>query len=470
MARKKILSKIKLTGIADKGRAVGRHQDGRVVFVEGGAAPGDVVDVKVIKKNKRHLVGYPIHYHEYSPDRLEPFCEHFGDCGGCRWQHLSYEEQLKHKFTTTKENIERIGKVEVGEFLPIIPSAETRFYRNKLEFTFSSKRWLTQKEVDSAADFNNRNGLGFHRPKAFDKVVDVRKCFLQPAPSNALRNAIRAFALAHNYEFFDIRNKKGLLRSLIIRTSSLGEVMVVVSFFQDLAEQRQALLEYILEQFPNLTSLQYVINPKGNATIYDLAIHCYHGRPFIYEQLKHVRFKIGPKSFFQTNSLQAIQLYDVVVRFAEFTGEENVYDLYTGIGSIALYIAHLCRKVVGIEEIEAAIDDAHINMKINQIKNATFYAGDVKEILTDDFAKKHERPDIVITDPPRAGMHATVVEMLLQLEAPKIIYVSCNPATQARDINLLSQKYEVIRVQPVDMFPHTHHIESVALLKLKLNL
>lgn len=461
-----ILPKVELTGIADKGKAVGRHE-GKVVFVEGGAAPGDVVDVKVIKKNKSYYVGLPIFYHKKSEDRVEPFCEYFGECGGCKWQHLSYDKQVEYKNNITHEVIERIGKIEVPNFLPILPAEETTYYRNKMEFSFSNKRWLSQEEVDSGAEFPNRNALGFHRPKSFDKIIDIHHCHLQGEPSNAIRNAVREFVLEHDYTFFDIRQQVGLMRGLMIRTSTLGECLVIVIFHEDDPEKRKALMDHLVEKFPNITSLQYVINHKANSFFLDLDIHLYNGRDFIYEVLGHLKFKIGPKSFFQTNTKQALRLYNVIADFAELTGEENVYDLYTGIGSIALFVANRCKHVVGIEEIEGAIDDAKINMSINQIENATFYVGDVKDILTTDFSEQHGKPDFVITDPPRAGMHKKVVETLLALEAPKMVYVSCNPATQARDINLLSEKYEVVKMQPVDMFPHTHHIENVALLQLK---
>ncbi len=461
-----ILPKVELTGIADKGKAVGRHE-GKVVFVEGGATPGDIVDVRVIKKNKKYFVGVPVAYHQYSSDRVEPFCEYFGVCGGCKWQQLSYDKQLEFKNDITHEVIERIGKIEVPEFLPILPSEETEYYRNKLEFSFSNKRWLTEEEVKSGKEFAHRNALGFHRPKAFDKIVDVHHCHLQEDPSNALRNAVRDFALEQGYTFFDIREKTGMMRGMMVRTSTLGEYMLIMIFHDDEPEKRKALLDYLVEKFPTITSLQYVINQKANSFFLDLDIHLYHGRAFIYEQLGHLKFKIGAKSFFQTNTKQAKRLYDVIVDFVNLQGTENIYDLYTGIGSIALYVAHKCKQVVGIEEIEAAIEDAKINMEINQIENATFYAGDVKDILTAEFSRKHGKPDFIITDPPRAGMHKKVVEMLLELAAPKMVYVSCNPATQARDIELLSEKYEVVKMRPVDMFPHTHHIENVALLKLK---
>lgn len=461
----RIFENIEITGVADKGKAVGRH-NGEVVFVEG-CVPGDIVDVRTGRKRKGVWNGRVERYVEKSKDRVTPVCEHFGVCGGCKWQHLDYKAQLHHKQVTVENALNRIGKVEVKEMFPILGALETEFYRNKMEFSFSNKRWLTEEEVEKETTYDNRNALGFHRPRAFDKVVDINKCHLQPDPSNEIRNAVRAFALKHDYTFFDIRQQKGLLRQLFIRTASTGEVMIIISFFYEDKEKRTALLDMLKDTFPQITSLQYVINAKKNDTITDQDIKVYNGRGFIYEKLRHVRFKVGPKSFFQTNTKQAERLYDVVVDFAELQGTENVYDLYTGLGSIALYVAKDAKHVVGIEEVAAAIEDAKENAKLNEIENTTFYAGDVKDILTKEFAVKHGKPDLVITDPPRAGMHADVVQMFLDLESPRIVYVSCNPSTQARDLNLLSEKYEVLKSKAVDMFPHTHHIENVVLLKLK---
>ncbi len=461
----RILEQVSLTDTGDKGKAVGRHE-GKVVFVEG-AVPGDVVDVLVQKRKKGHLIGKAIKLHQASEDRRPAFCEHFGVCGGCKWQHLDYQAQLKYKQQVVENALQRIAKVEVGEFLPILGSKKTQYYRNKLEFSFSNKRWLTEEEVKTDNVFGERNALGFHRPGAFDKIVDVKHCYLQPEPSNPIRNAVRDFALEHDYTFFDIRAQKGLLRQLYVRITELGEVMVMVSFFEDDKPKREALLEFLKEKFPEITTLVYLINDKKNDSIFDLTPHVWSGLGVIHEQLGHVKFKIGPKSFFQTNSTQALELYNVVRDFAGLTGEENVYDLYTGLGSIACFVADQCSHVTGIEEIEAAILDARENAELNGLDNTTFYAGDVKDILSVEFMEKHGKPDLVITDPPRAGMHADVVKTLLQLAAPSIVYVSCNPATQARDLNLLSELYEVVKVMPVDMFPHTHHIENVALLKIK---
>lgn len=460
-----VIEQLKLTGIADKGKSVGRDAEGRVVFVTQ-AVPGDVVDVLVKRKKKGFLEGVPVKYHHYSEDRIEPVCQHFGVCGGCKWQNLSYETQLRHKEETVKNAMQRIGKVDIGQELPILPAPQATFYRNKMEFAFSSKRWLTREEIESGIS-NQENVLGFHPPGAFDKVIDLEKCWLQPEPSNTIRNGVKEIALEQGLDFFDSRANEGFLRHILIRTSSLGQVLVILSIYSDEQEKIRPFLDAILEAFPQITSLIYCINPKQNDFLLDLEMVTYHGKGYIEEALNHVRFKIGPKSFFQTNTQQACNLYDVVAEFAALEGHENVYDLYTGIGSIALYMAKDCRQVVGIEEVAAAIDDARENAALNNIDNAVFYAGDVKDVLSEAFALKHGKPDLLVTDPPRAGMHPAVVQLLLQLEAPKMVYVSCNPATQARDLQLLSEKYQVLKSRPVDMFPHTHHIENVALLALK---
>lgn len=469
MARDKkqplILPAVEMTGIADKGLCVGRHEGGKVVFVEN-AAPGDVADVRVFKRTKAYYLASPVLFHRYSVDRVQPFCSHYGVCGGCKWQHLGYEAQLRHKTQVVQDALQRIGKVEVGEWLPMLGAQSDTFYRNKLEFAFSNKRWLTVEELEQGLE-KDADVLGFHRPGAFDKVLDIEKCWLQPEPSNAIRNGIKAIALAQGLSFYDLKGQHGLLRNLMLRITSLGEVMALISFGESQPEQIKGLLDEVLRQFPQITTLCYCINTKSNDTIYDLEVLTHHGKGYVEEMLGAVKFRIGPKSFFQTNTAQATRLYDVVVDFAQLQGHENVYDLYTGIGSIALYVARRCKKVVGIEEIEAAIDDARENAALNQIENVAFYAGDVRHMLTNEFARQHGRPDLLITDPPRAGMHPDVVRMLLELESPRIVYVSCNPATQARDVQLLGEKYDVLKVQPVDMFPHTHHMESVALLQLK---
>ncbi len=463
--RLRILENVEITGIADKGKAVGRH-GGKVVFVAG-AVPGDLADVVVLRKKKGALQGEVEEMLRPSKDRVEPVCEHFGVCGGCKWQNLKYEAQLHHKRLRVEDVFTRIAKIPFPEIPPVIGAASSEYYRNKMEFSFSNKRWITNEEVEAKTVFEHRNALGFHRPRAFDKIVDVQHCHLQPDPSNAIRNTVRAFALNNDYTFFDIKEQKGLLRQLFVRTASTGEVMVIISFFYDDEEKRVALLDFIKERFPQITSLMYFINDKKNDSIFDLTPHHYAGNDFIYEELGHVKFKVGPKSFFQTNTAQAINLYNVIVDFADLKGTENVYDLYTGLGSIACYIADKCKKVVGIEEIEAAVKDAHENALLNKLDNVTFYAGDVKDMLDMSFVAKHDKPDLIITDPPRAGMHQTVIQTLLELAAPRIVYVSCNPATQARDLQLLDEDYKIVKIQPVDMFPHTHHIENVVLLEKK---
>lgn len=465
--RKKItIERVKITGIADKGKGVGRDEEGRVVFVER-VAPGDLVDVQVVKKKQGYFMGFPIHTHHFSEERIPAFCQHYEVCGGCKWQHISYEAQMKYKFQVVQDALERIAKVEVGELLPIIPAKNTTYYRNKMEFTFSNKKWLTKEEI-SNGDTNFEDVLGFHKAGAYDKIVDVKHCWLQEDPSNVMRNGIKALAIKHELSFYDVKENEGMMRHILFRITKLGEILVIFSFHHDEKEKLFPFMDEVLEQFPQITSLVYCINPKVNDYILDLDMITYHGKGYVEEQLGHVRFKIGPKSFFQTNTEQAKVLYDKVVEFANLQGTENVYDLYTGIGSIAQYVAQNAKQVVGIEEIEDAIKDARVNAELNGIDNSIFYAGSVRNILTDEFAATHGKPDLLITDPPRVGMHPKVVKMLLQLEAPRMVYVSCNPSTQARDMNLLSEKYRVVKVQPVDMFPHTHHIESVALLELKV--
>lgn len=427
--------------------------------------PGDIVDLQVTKKRKSFQEAFVAKIHHYSEDRIEPFCSHFGICGGCKWQFLPYSKQLEYKQKQVEDQLRRIGKIELPEISPIIGSEKNRFYRNKLEFTFSNKRWITQEEIDAKIEITNNNALGFHIPGMYDKVLQIEKCWLQPEPSNAIRNFIYAYALKNKLQFFDIREQTGLLRTLIIRTSSTGEIMVILSFFKKNSSEIKALLDAVRENFPGITSLQYVINQKGNDTITDQKIILHSGRDFIYEEMEGLKFKIGPKSFYQTNSEQAHQLYKIVLQYAELTGTETVYDLYTGTGTIANFIARHAGKVVGMEYIPEAIDDAAENASINALSNTDFFAGDIKDLLTPDFILKNGSPDIVITDPPRAGMHTNVVKALLDISPEKIVYVSCNPATQARDVNLLSEKYRVTRVQPVDMFPHTHHVENVVLLE-----
>jgi 23S rRNA (uracil1939-C5)-methyltransferase len=460
-----LLIGLEITDVAAEGKAIGRIDD-RVVFVHH-VVPGDVVDVQVNKKRSNYYEGFPVRFHKYSSLRVDPVCSHFGVCGGCKWQHLPYNEQLKFKQKEVANNLARIGKVELPETMPILGSATDTFYRNKLEYTFSNKRWLTEDELQSEEQFENKDGLGFHIPGMFDKVVDIEKCYLQRSPSNEIRMSIRAFAHKHELPFFDLRNQVGFLRTLIIRTSSTGDLMVIVVFFHDDEPARIALLDHLKNSFPEITSLMYVINSKANDTITDQEVIAYHGNDHIFEEMEGLRFKIGPKSFYQTNSQQAYELYKVVRDFADFKGDEVVYDLYTGTGTIANFVAKNVKKVVGIEYVPEAIEDAIENSKLNQITNTTFLAGDMKDILNHELIEQKGLPDVMIIDPPRAGMHADVTQTILNIAPDKIVYVSCNSATQARDINLLDSRYRVVKVQPVDMFPHTHHVENVVLLVRK---
>ncbi len=462
---KRTIENVSMTGIADRGRAIGRSEDGMVLFVEG-AVPGDVVDVELRKAKSGYGEGHVAKFRSHSKDRVEPFCQHFGVCGGCKWQNLSYPAQVEQKEIVVRNAMQRIGKVEIESFLPIIPCEENRFYRNKVEYAFSNKKWLTKDQIAEGTN-NFEDVIGYHRSGAFDKIVPIESCYLQKDPSNDIRNALLQIAKEQGLSFFDFKAGKGFLRNVVMRITTREEIMLIISFYHENEEKRKKYLDEVLKQFPQITSLQYCINTKENDFILDLDIHTYHGQSFVEEDLRDIRFRIGPKSFFQTNTKQGIQLFDTVVRFAGLDGTQNVYDLYTGIGSIALYLAKHCKQVVGIEEVPSAIEDAKENAKLNGIENTVFYAGDVKDVLSPAFSKKHGRPDLIITDPPRAGMHADVIDFLLLLEAPKIVYVSCNPATQARDFKLLDMKYRVKKLQPVDMFPHTHHIETVALLELK---
>jgi 23S rRNA (uracil1939-C5)-methyltransferase len=463
--QKRTIEQIEMTGIADRGRAIGRTDEGMVVFVED-AVPGDVVDVELFKEKSGYAEGRAVQIRKFSEDRVSPFCEHFGICGGCKWQNLSYEAQVQQKELVVKNAMLRIGKTVIKQFLPIVPCEENRFYRNKLEFAFSNKRWLTKEEIKVGTN-NYENVLGYHRAGAFDKIVPINYCYLQKDPSNDIRNTLLDIAIEQQLTFFDLKAGNGFLRHIMLRITMLDEIMLIVSFYHEDEAKRIAYLGEIKARLPQISSLQYCINPKENDFILDLDIHTYNGKSYIEEDLRDIRFRIGPKSFFQTNTKQAERLFDTVVGFAELDGTQNVYDLYTGIGSIALYIAKYCKQVVGIEEVASAIEDAKDNAARNGLNNTAFYAGDVKEVLSPAFAEKHGRPDLIITDPPRAGMHSDVIDFLLLLEAPRIVYVSCNPATQARDFKLLSGKYTVLKLQPVDMFPHTHHIETVALLELK---
>ncbi|MEE1232656.1 MAG: 23S rRNA (uracil(1939)-C(5))-methyltransferase RlmD [Phocaeicola sp.] len=470
MARKKkelpLLEKVTITDVAAEGKALAKVND-LVIFVPY-VVPGDVVDLQIKRKKNHYAEAVAVKFHEYSPERAEPFCQHYGVCGGCKWQCLSYENQIKYKQKQVFDNLTRIGKVELPEFMPILGSEKTRFYRNKLEFTFSNKRWLTEEEVKQDVKYDQMNAVGFHIPGAFDKVLAIDKCWLQDDISNQIRNAIRDYAYAHELEFFNLRTQEGMLRNMMVRTSSTGELMVLLQckIVNDTQlAQMKDLLQYVGDTFPQITSLLYVINNKCNDTIGDLDVEVFKGNDHIYEEMEGLRFKVGPKSFYQTNSEQAYNLYKVARDFAGLTGNELVYDLYTGTGTIANFVARRARKVVGIEYVPEAIEDAKVNSQINGIENTLFYAGDMKDILTQDFINEHGRPDVIITDPPRAGMHNDVIDVLLFAEPRRIVYVSCNPATQARDLQLLDAKYKVTAVQPVDMFPHTHHVENVVLLE-----
>ena len=454
---------VEITDIGSEGKAIAKV-DGIVVFTTL-VIPGDIVDLQVTKKREKYQEAKVVKIHTNSPDRIPAFCEHFEVCGGCKWQYLPYEKQLFYKQKQVFDQLKRIGKVTLPEFIPIKGSANSTFYRNKLEFTFSNRRWLTHEEVKSGDQFDNMDVLGFHVQGMFDKVLNVNKCWLQPEPSNSIRNSVKEYAIANNLEFYDLRNKAGFLRNLIIRTTSIGEVMVIVNFFKEDKEKREALLNFLVDKFPEITSLQFVINEKGNDTILDQQLHVFKGRDHIIEEMEGLKFIIGPKSFYQTNSDQAYELYKIARDFASLTGNEVVYDLYTGTGTIACFVASLASKVIGIEYVPEAIVDAKINAENNAIENTKFFAGDMKDILTQAFIAEHGHPDVIITDPPRAGMHEDVISTILFAAPQRIVYVSCNPATQARDISLLSHQYQVTKVQPVDMFPHTHHVENVVLLE-----
>tara|TARA_R110002012_G_scaffold321917_4_gene552326 strand:- start:23825 stop:25219 length:1395 start_codon:yes stop_codon:yes gene_type:complete len=462
--KNKVITNLLIERIASEGKCLGHHEE-KVVFVTG-VAPGDVVDVRITKGKSSFMEGEPVKFHEFSKERIEPFCSHFGTCGGCKWQHINYDLQKTYKRQQVLDQFQRIAKVEMPEVLPTLGSENTRYYRNKLDFTFSNKKWLTIEQIQSGEDFD-RNALGFHIPKMFDKIIDVDHCYLQGSISNDVRNELRAFALDNNLSFYDIRNQVGLLRNLIIRTTSTDQFMVIVQFGEEDPEGIQKVMEFLHEKFPEITSLLYVINTKGNETFHDLELVTFAGEAFIEEEMEGLKFRIGPKSFYQTNSEQAYELYKVARDFADLKGDEVVYDLYTGTGTIANFVAKQAKQVIGIEYVAAAIEDAKLNSQINGLDNTLFYAGDMKDMLNDEFIANHAAPDLIITDPPRAGMDEKVVQMLLRLNAPKIVYVSCNPATQARDVALLDEKYKVEKVQPVDMFPQTYHVENVVLLTLK---
>jgi len=459
--KRTILEGVIATDIADKGKAFGKADD-KAIFIDG-AVPGDVVDVEVFKKSKSFDEGRVTRILQSSPHRTEPFCEHFGICGGCKWQHMNYDAQLFFKEKQVRDNMERIAKIPHPPMSPIFHAPSSRYYRNKMEFTFTNKRYLLNEEMNSEGP-KNMDGLGFHIPGKFNKVIDIHTCYLQDKRANDIRLFVRDFTKQNNISYFDLKVQNGMMRNLIIRNTTTDEWMVIVVFREDNPEIHEMVMSAIKNKFPWLTSLQYIVNAKRNDTIHDQEPIVYHGRPYIIEQLEDLKFIVGPKSFFQTNSVQALNLYRFARDFAGLTGNEIVYDLYTGTGSIAAFVAGKAKKVIGIEYVKEAIEDAKANAKLNSITNTEFFAGDMKDVLNLNFIKTHGTPDVIITDPPRAGMHEDVVKCILEAHPEKIIYVSCNPATQARDLLMLSEKYEVTAMTPVDMFPHTSHVENVALL------
>ena len=460
----KILTDLEVIEMADEGKAIAKHE-GMVVFIDK-AVPGDIVDVYIKKKKKSYIEAEVTVVKKPSSLRREPFCEHFGTCGGCKWQYLDYASQLTFKEKQVKDALERIGKFENVNLIPILGSSLTKHYRNKLDYSFADRKWLSYDEF-SATNEVSGPGLGFHIAGKFDKVLDIENCYLQPDPSNAIRLAVRAYCLTNEMSFMNIRHKEGMMRGLIIRNTLSGGLMVIVMVYQNNREKLEGLLKHLEQSFPQITSLLYVINPKGNDTFHDLVVHTWSGLPYITEEMEGLQFRIGPKSFFQTNPTQTLALYQLAREFAAIKNTDIVYDLYTGTGTIALFVALLAKKVVGIEYVEESIDNAKLNAELNNIKNSVFFSGDMKDLLSDELFDQEGKPDVIITDPPRSGMHEDVVAQLLKSNCPRIVYVSCNPGTQARDLLMLSEKYNLMKVQAVDMFPHTAHVESVALLELK---
>ena len=458
-----IFEKVTITDIAAEGKAIVKMND-FVIFVPF-VVPGDVVDLQVTRKKRNYMEAKAIFFHTYADKRCSAVCEHFGICGGCKWQILPYDEQIRFKQKQVVDNLTRIGKIDLPQITPILGASKTEFYRNKLEFTFSNKRWRTNEEIAEGKVFDTMNAVGFHIPGQFDKVLDINKCWLQTEESNEIRNEVRRYALENELTFFDLRQQEGFLRTMMIRTTSTGELMVIIIFYYKDEAAQNALLKNIAEKFPQITSLLYIVNSKANDTITDQEVLVYKGNECIYEEMEGLKFKIGPKSFYQTNSEQAYELYKITRNLAQLTGEELVYDLYTGTGTIANFVAHQSKQVIGIEYVPEAIEDAKVNSHINNIDNTLFYAGDMKDILNAAFIEKHGKPDVIITDPPRAGMHDDVIDAILFAAPKRIVYVSCNPATQARDLSLMDNYYKVVAVQPVDMFPHTHHVENVVLLE-----
>ncbi|WP_299456977.1 23S rRNA (uracil(1939)-C(5))-methyltransferase RlmD [uncultured Microscilla sp.] len=477
MRRKKqvIIPNLTIEGVAAEGKCITRYED-KVIFVDGKlVAPQDVVDLKVTRKRKNYIEAIPVQFHEYSPLRIEPFCSHFGTCGGCKWQHLPYEQQLQFKQQQIIDNLERIGKLDLPEVKPILGSAHTQYYRNKLEFTFSNRRWMTKEEIATEEKIQDPNALGFHIPKRFDKILDIDHCYLQPDPSNKIRLTLKKYAVDNELTFFDQKNNEGFLRNVVIRNANSGDLMVIMIFFYDDQNLIVPLLEHLHSEVPEITSLQYIINPKQNDAYQDLPVKLFAGEPHITETMPSLdegkptlKFRVGAKSFYQTNASQAYELYKVAGEMADLKGNEVVYDLYTGTGTIANFIAHKAKKVIGLEYVPMAIENAKVNSEINSINNTSFFAGDIQHLLDEEFVELHGHPNVIITDPPRSGMHADVVDMLKKASPDKIVYVSCNPATQARDLAMLADEYDIIAVQPVDMFPHTHHVENVVLLERKV--
>lgn len=457
---------IKITDTASKGKSIGKTEDGKIIFIEKGV-PGDIVNVSIFKKRKGFLEGKIQKLISPSPNRIDPECDYFGLCGGCKWQNMDYSSQLIFKQKEVHENIKRIGKIDLVNPENILGSSKKYFYRNKMEFSFSNRRWLSIDEINDKEKTLNKNGLGFHKPGMWDKVIDIEKCYLQADPSNKIRNTVRKYSFKNNLSFYDYYNKNGLLRTLMIRTSSNGELMVLIQFFENDLKKITGLLNHLISKFPSISSLNYCINSKENDTIYDQEIICFSGKSYITESMENLRFKITPKSFYQTNSEQAFELYKIALDYSAIKTSDIVYDLYTGTGTIAQFISKKCKKVIGIESVPEAIEAAKFNTKVNKIKNAEFIVGDMKVVFNDEFIKKYGKADIIITDPPRDGMHKKVIEQILKLSPKKIVYISCNSATQARDLFLLKSNYKITRSRAIDMFPQTHHIENVVLLERK---
>ena len=469
MSRKKkfhLFENIEVYDTAAKGKSVAKSPDGRVVFLSN-AVPGDIVDIRTGRKRKSFYEGKAVKFHHLSDKRVEPACEHFGVCGGCKWQFMNYADQLVYKQKEVTNNLIRIGHLELPEVSPIAGSDKTYFYRNKMEFSFSDSRWLTEEELKSDEEFTDKNACGFHIPGMWDKILDIKKCHLQEEPSNEIRNAVRDFSIKNDISFYNPRNRTGLLRTMMIRISSTGEIMLVIQFFQEAIEKRELLLNYIKDTFKEITSLQYIINEKGNDSIYDQNVILFNGRDHIFEEMEGLKFKINAKSFYQTNSSQAYELYKIARDFADLKGDEIVYDLYTGTGTIAQFVASKAKKVVGIEAVPEAIIDAKENAKLNGIENTVFFDGDMAKVFTSEFISENGQPDLIITDPPRDGMHQKVVMQILNILPEKVVYISCNSATQARDLALMKEAYTIERTKAVDMFPQTHHVENVVLLKRK---